>query len=267
MSATAVPQVPPDPDPTPARTLGDLSSEELYSIARKVAAKQLCSDPALSRDDVAQDLWLFLHGLQKRRPDLVPPQVIKAAWREALRDAKGEHASSKSIRDAIMGDPEVARLPPAEQRALVQEAQRRSRRATRPSVRMIALNLPEAQRELARMARSQVDVADAVAERLDDRARLGGELREHFAAEMAPLDEQARDDLRWRIQTTLDGRGAGGPAPDAAGLARSKRVLGRIQDRAAGLPVHTPLVPWSAAQRPLTPEQLIARALGQRYAA
>jgi len=267
VSATAVPQVPPDPDPTPARTLGDLSSEELYSIARKVAAKQLCSDPALSRDDVAQDLWLFLHGLQKRRPDLVPPQVIKAAWREALRDAKGEHASSKSIRDAILGDPAVACLPPAEQQAIVRDAQRRTHRATRPSARMIALDLPEARRELSRIARSQVDVADAVAERLDDRARLSGELRQHFAAELAPLDAQARDDVRWRIQRELDGRGVGGPSPDAAGVARSKRVLGRIQDRAAGLPVHTPLVPWSAVPRPLTPEQLVARALGQRYAA
>lgn len=258
MSAAAAPQAPSDPEPAPAQTLGAMSSEELYAIARRVAVKQFCDDVAVSRDDVAQDLWLFLSGLQKRRPELVHAQVTKAAWREAFKDAKGAHGASKRIRDGIIGDPSVACLPPAEQQALVRDAQRRSRRATRPSVRLVAIGLPEAQRELARIARSQVDVADAVAERLDDRARLGGELREHFEAEMAPLDEPARDALRWRVRRELDGRGAGGPAPACAGLARSKRVLGRIQDRAAGRPVHTPPVP----PLPLTPEQLVARALG-----
>lgn len=227
--AAKVPQ-PSAPAPTPARRLGDLTPEELFGFARRVAVKIRCVDVLVDVDDVAQELWLWASALAARRPGIPLATARKGAWREGVRLAGGK-TPAESLTDSIAGDPGVAALSAAARRARIRDAQVRSKRSTTPRPRTVPLDSPVAKMGLARLARREhQDLADRVAERLDDRARLRA-LRPHLDAELEPLPPAARAAVAWRVRRRLDG--PGGATPGGAGLARSARVLNRVEARAS----------------------------------
>jgi len=227
MTITAVPRSS-DPQPTPAQTLGDLSPEALYAFARGIALKIRCADVLVDGDDVTQELWLWASALAARRPSVSLATARKAAWREGARLGGGKTPAER-LGDRLAGDPDVAALRADERRALIRDAQARSKRSTSSPPRTIPLDDPVAEAGLARLALRQPALADMVAERLDDRARLLG-LRPHIDAELEALDRAARVAVAWRIRRRLHGAGAE-PRPSGAGLARSARVLGRVEAR------------------------------------
>jgi len=229
MTIAAVPRSS-DPQPTPAQTLGDLSSEELFAFCRRVAVKIRCADVLVDTDDVAQELWLWASALQARRPSVSLATARKGAWREGVRLGGGKTPAER-LGDLVAGDPAVAALGPAEKLALIRDAQARSKRSTTPTPRCIPLDNPVAEAGLVRLALRQPALADTVAERLDDQARLLA-LRPHIDVELEALDRAARAAVAWRIRRQLNGPGVE-PRPSGAGLARSARVLGRVEARVA----------------------------------
>jgi len=219
------------PQPTPAQTLGDLSPEALYAFARGIALKIRCADVLVDTDDVAQELWLWASALAARRPGVSLATARKGAWREGARLGGGKTPAER-LGDLIAGDPAVAALGAAERRAAIRDAQKRSKRSQAHPPRTVPLDGPVAKAGLARLARREhQDLADRVAERLDDQARLLA-LRPHLDAELEPLPPEARAAVAWRVRRRLNGPAAE-PTPGGAGLARSARVLGRVEARVA----------------------------------